>query len=86
MRRNEFNRLPLLLLRFRSYHQLCLHLRTLRLDLLRVLDDHVPSGYIGIGLYHLRDRVELLAIVLLVQVHAIGKHLLDIADFDGHVG
>jgi hypothetical protein len=62
-----------------------LHLSTLLFNFLSLFDDHVSSADVRVGLLEADNRVELHCIVLLVQVHAVGKHLFNISNFDRQV-
>ena len=67
------------------FEQQWLHLASLVLDFFSLLDNRISPGHIRIGLLESHNRVEFLTIVLLVEVHAVGEHLFNIANFDSHV-
>ena len=63
-----------------------LHRAPLLVDLIRLLDNQVTATDILIRDSKADDRMELLMSVLLVQVHAVREHFLNISNLDGHVG
>lgn len=51
-----------------------------------MLDDEITTANILVRGRERDDCMELLVAVLLVQVHAVGKHFLDVTNLDWHVG
>lgn len=56
-----------------------LHLLALILDLFGLLNHHVLPLHVQVRLIQLDNTLELLVVIHLVQVHAIGQHLFNIA-------
>lgn len=63
-----------------------LHFSALIFNFLSLFDNHISSTDIGVSLLQADYRVEFHSIILLVQVHAVGEHLLHISNFDGQIG
>ena len=63
-----------------------LHLLSLVFDLLGLLGDSVLALQVDIGLGKLHNRGETLVLIVLVEVHAVGQHFFEVANFNGEVG
>ena len=67
------------------FEHLRLHLATLLPNLVVLLNNEITTTNVLVSDAEGDHGVELLVVVHLVQVHAVGEHLLHVADFDRHV-